>query len=196
MLDPITKKLPKSFFQQPTTDVARGLLGKVITHKTAEGTAAGRIVEVEAYLYREDPACHASKGKTARNAAMFGPAGTAYVYLIYGMYYCFNVVTALAGEGEAVLVRALEPLTGLELMAARRSTNDVRQLASGPGKLCQALAINRKQDGLDLTDSPLMLTDDGFLADNIITTTRIGISVAVDLPLRFYVAGNPYISRK
>lgn len=196
MPESLTVKLPKSFFQQPTIEVARGLLGKVLTHQTAEGSTAGRIVEVEAYLSCDDPACHASRGKTARNAAMFGPAGTAYVYLIYGMYYCFNVVTGPEEEGEAVLVRALEPLLKLELMATRRGTDDVRQLASGPGKLCQALAISRKQDGLDLTSSPLMLTDDGYMADNIITATRIGISVAVNLPLRFYVAGNPYVSRK
>lgn len=196
MSELFSEKLPKSFFQQPTLDVARGLLGKVLTHKTAEGSAAGRIVEVEAYLYCNDPACHASRGKTARNAAMFGPAGTAYVYLIYGMYYCFNVVTGVEGEGEAVLVRALEPLSGFDLMTTRRVTDDVRQLASGPGKLCQALAINRKQDGLDLTNSPLVLADDGYTVDNIITATRIGISVAADLPLRFYVAGNPYVSRK
>jgi DNA-3-methyladenine glycosylase len=190
------RNLPDSFFSVPTEDVARQLLGKLLVHNTADGVTAGRIVETEAYLFEDDPACHAARGKTVRNAAMFGSAGTAYVYLIYGIHYCFNVVTNREGVGEAVLVRALEPVCGLELMAARRGTEKTLQLASGPGKLCCAMEIGRLQNGADLLHSPLFLADDGYQADQIVSTGRIGISVAAELPLRFYLAGNPYISRK
>ncbi|MDW7652425.1 MAG: DNA-3-methyladenine glycosylase [Bacillota bacterium] len=188
--------LPVSFYSSPTVDMAKSLLGKILVHETEEGLTAGRIVETEAYLSRCDAACHASRGKTARNAAMFGPAGTAYVYLIYGVHYCFNVVTGCEGEGEAVLVRALEPVCGLQIMAKRRSTEVKKQLASGPGKLCQAMAIDIRQNGLALTSGPLFVTDDGYTIEEIMAVPRIGISVAAELPLRFYPAGNPYVSRK
>ena len=192
----MNKRLQLSFYQEPTVDMARALLGKLLVHKTGDGTTAGRIVETEAYLFYNDPACHAARGETPRNKAMFAQAGTAYVYLIYGIHYCFNVVTGSIGEGEAVLVRALEPVLGLELMAKRRGTDVSKQLASGPGKLCQAMAINSKHNGTDLTCGSLYLADDGNEPEEIIATTRIGISVATDLPLRFYVSGNPYVSRK
>jgi DNA-3-methyladenine glycosylase len=190
------KRLTKYFYQSPTRDVAYSLLGKILCHETDEGVTAGRIVEVEAYLYRYDGACHAARGKTARNAAMFGPAGTAYVYLIYGIYHCFNVVTGQPGEGEAVLIRALEPLTGLELMVERRGTDDKRMLARGPGRLCRAMGITPALNGRDLRKKPLYLAEDRYTVTEIVTTTRIGISVATDLPLRFYIAGNAYVSRK
>lgn len=191
-----TKQLDKDFYLRPTEDVARALLGKVLVHEGTAGVTTGRIVEVEAYLYHDDAACHASRGQTARNAPMFGPPGTAYVYLIYGIHYCFNVVTGLEGEGEAVLVRALEPLTGMEIMAQRRGTNEPKKMANGPGKLCRAMAITKAHNGHDLNRSPLYLADDGFAVSEVVTTTRIGISVATDLPLRFYLANNPFISRK
>lgn len=193
------KKLDEDFFcSGSTVEIARGLLGKTLCHETAEGVAAGRIVEVEAYLSVEDPACHASKGKTARNATMFGPAGTAYVYLIYGVHYCFNVVTGRVGVGEAVLIRALEPLYGLELMGKRRKTDKKQALASGPGKLCQALAIGLGQNGLRLWHSPLYLAEhpEEQTVEKIVSRPRIGLSVATELLLRFYLDGNPYISRK
>jgi DNA-3-methyladenine glycosylase len=190
------QRLTVRFFAKPTVEVACSLLGKILVHASAAGIAAGRIVETEAYLFHQDPACHAARGKTTRNAAMFGPPGTAYVYLVYGLYHCFNVVTGKAGEGEAVLIRSLEPLSGLELMASRRGTTDTRLLASGPGRLCQALAINLLQNGADLSAGPLYLAEDGYPKAEINTTGRIGIRVAADLPLRFYIAGNPFVSRK
>lgn len=196
MTEYFTDMLPATFYQGSTVQVAQSLLGKVLVHRTAEGIAAGRVVEVEAYLYRDDPACHAARGKTARNAAMFGPPGTAYVYLIYGIHYCFNVVTGREGEGEAVLVRALEPLMGLELMAVRRGMEQKKQLCSGPGKLCRALAIGPAQNGADLMHGPLYLADDGCPAQEVTTATRIGITAGAELPLRFYLRNNPYISRK
>jgi DNA-3-methyladenine glycosylase len=188
--------LDPSFYGGETEQVARSLLGKVLVHQTPQGLTAGRLVEVEAYLYRGDPACHAARGRTARNAAMFGPAGTAYVYLIYGIHYCFNVVTGKEGEGEAVLVRALEPLTGLEIMRERRGTVQAGRLCSGPGKLCRAMAIGPAQNGASLCREPFYLADDGFLPGDVVSTTRVGITAGADLPLRYYLAGNPYISRK
>ncbi|MCR3921622.1 MAG: DNA-3-methyladenine glycosylase [Firmicutes bacterium] len=191
-----SKLLDADFYDMPTVDVARALLGKILIHETVEATTAGRIVEVEAYLAHDDAACHAARGQTARNAPMFGLPGTAYVYLIYGIHHCFNVVTGQVGEGEAVLIRALEPLLGLTTMADRRGTSVLKKIAVGPGNLCCALAINRKHNGHNLQKYPLYLTEDGFQARDIITTTRIGISVATALPLRFYLAANPFISRK
>lgn len=190
------KHLPINFYNRSTSEIARALLGKVLVHNTQDGVTAGRIVEVEAYLFRDDPACHAARGRTRRNEAMFGSAGTAYVYLIYGIYHCFNVVTAGEGEGEAVLIRALEPLQGLPLMVDRRGCNNEQLLTSGPGRLCQAMAIDSRQSGADLATEPLYLADDDFHTGDIITTTRIGISVGAELPLRFYLAGNRFVSRK
>ncbi|NLZ92911.1 MAG: DNA-3-methyladenine glycosylase [Firmicutes bacterium] len=191
-----TKYLDNNFYSATTENVARSLLGKVLVHETTEGVTAGRIVEVEAYLSRGDAACHAARGQTMRNAPMFGPAGTVYVYLIYGIHYCFNVVTGQIGEGEAVLIRALEPLLGLQTMFKRRGTDNLKKLASGPGNLCRAMGINLTHNGHDLRCPPLYIADDNFQATEIVTTTRIGISSAADLPLRFYLAHNPYISRK
>jgi DNA-3-methyladenine glycosylase len=196
MAKPLLQGLSQQFYDRPTVEVSRSLLGKILLHETAQGVTAGRIVEVEAYLFQDDPACHAARGKTIRNAAMFGPPGTSYVYLIYGMHYCFNVVTGIEGQGEAVLVRALEPLLGMDLMARRRGTNVAKQLCSGPGKLCQAMDIGPGQNGVSLADRPFYLADDGFSAEKIVTAKRIGISVGTELPLRFYLADNPYISRK
>ncbi|HZK25787.1 MAG TPA: DNA-3-methyladenine glycosylase [Oscillospiraceae bacterium] len=191
-----TKQLENNFFHRPTEDVARALLGKVLVHQGTAGVTAGRIVEVEAYLYRNDAACHAARKQTIRNRPMFGPPGTAYVYLIYGLHYCFNVVTGLEGEGEAVLVRALEPLAGLNIMAERRGTAVTKKMAAGPGNLCRALAITKAHNGHNLNRPPLYLADDDFVVSELVTTTRVGINVATDLPLRFYIANNPFISRK
>ena len=195
-------RLPVAFFAADTVSVARALLGAVLVSESPQGRTAGRIVETEAYLW-DDAACHASRGPTLRNQAMFGPPGRSYTYLIYGMYKCFNVVTAPRGTGEAVLIRALEPLDGLDLMASRRGTDAPRALCSGPGKLVIALGIGSLPNGSDLRKEPLRLLpasaypwSDGQGQGNVKVTTRIGITKDAHLPLRFYLEGSPFISRK
>jgi DNA-3-methyladenine glycosylase len=187
--------ISREFYLQPTVDAARDLLGKVLVHRTRRGILAGRIVETEAYT-SNDPACHACKGMTKRNAMMFGEPGHAYVYFTYGMYHCFNAVTAPEGVGEAVLVRAAEPLEGVEIMEENRGTEVLTNLCSGPGKLCMAFGLDRRHNGLDLTNSELVIVDDGWLPGEIVTATRIGIRLGADLPWRFYLAGNPHVSRR
>jgi len=192
------RPVPAGFFSAGTVSVARALLGKVLVSQSPEGRTAGRIVETEAYL-RDDAACHASRGETKRNRAMFGPAGRSYTYLIYGMYRCFNVVTGPKGLGEAVLIRALEPIEGLDLMAHRRGVAGPKALCSGPGKLVIALGIADLPDGSDLRKGPLVVAEDGpemREPGKIAVTTRIGISKDAHLPLRFYLEGNSWISRK
>lgn len=187
--------LPRDFYLQDTVDAARSILGKVLVHRAPEGTIAGRIVEAEAYT-SDDPACHACRGMTKRNAPMFGPPGHAYVYFTYGMYYCFNAVTAPEGVGEAVLIRAVEPLEGIDLMEENRGTDVLTNLTSGPGKLCMAFGLEKWHSTLDLTGSDLMILDDGFVPGEIVTTTRIGIRLAADYPWRFYLKGNPHVSKR
>ena len=186
--------LSSDFFTKDTIAVARALLGCVLVHKTDAGATSGIIVETEAYLHN-DPSCHAFKGMTKRNHAMFGSPGKAYVYFTYGMHYCFNIVTAPAGTGEAVLIRALEPLTGLELMRQRRNRQQKKELCSGPAKLTQAMGISLEQNEQELTKGNLILLT-GEKKGKIITTTRIGVTKGADLLLRFYIADNRYISRK
>ena len=189
-----------ALFRGATIDVAKRLLGTYLLHRTPEGTTVGRIVETEAYLATNDPACHASRGKTARNSPMFGAPGTAYVYFIYGMYECFNVVTASAGVGEAVLIRALEPVRGLEIMRRRRSSQDIYRLCRGPGCLTMAMGIDRTLNSADLRNGTLrILPRNAFGAvarETIITSERIGISVGDKLPLRFYFQNNPFVSKQ
>jgi len=193
--------LPVSFYQKKTIVVAKALLGTYLVHDSAEGRTVGRIVETEAYLSQIDPASHAYRGKTARNAVMFGPAGCAYIYFIYGMYYCFNVVTEVEGIGEAVLIRALEPVEGIELMKKRRGTDELRNLCSGPGKLVLAMGLKREHNALSLLSPPLMIWEHSALGEKpprrseIISTTRIGIKVGEELPLRFYLKGSTFASR-
>jgi DNA-3-methyladenine glycosylase len=199
------KLLTRAFFEAPPERVARRLLGKILVQKTkGRRPIAGRIVEVEAYLgphsKTADPAAHTHRGPTPRNQVLFGPAGHAYVYFIYGMYSCMNVSCEQEGHGGGVLIRALEPVAGIEQMARNRGLAPgaaACELTSGPGKLCQALGITRSADnGLDLTDpsSPLQLLDDGTRAGRILVTRRIGIRHAVELPLRFAIAGNGCVS--
>lgn len=189
------KVLPRSFYARDTVTVAKELLGKIIVNYTPAGPIAGRIVETEAYI-QGDPACHAARGMTPRNKVMFGPPGHAYVYFIYGMYHCFNTVTAQTGVGEAVLIRALEPLTGLPIMRANRRREKIVDLCSGPAKLVQALGILRQHNGVDLTVKPLVLLEGPAPREGIVTTTRIGINVGETLPFRFYLEGNMHVSRK
>lgn len=187
--------LPLSFYHQDTITLSKQLLGTQLVYESAEGITAGIIVETEAYL-SDDPACHAYRRKTQRNAAMFGPAGQAYIYQIYGMHYCLNVVTAQEGTGEAVLIRALEPTRGIDLMQLRRSTQVLKNLCSGPGKLVQAMGITSALNGISLLSSSLYLLPATTPVADIVTTTRIGITQGADLPYRFYIKGNSFISRK
>lgn len=205
--------LARDFFETRPELVAPRLLGKVLVHRTGGHLLSGRIVEAEAYLGPHndppDPAAHAHRGKTPRNAVLFGLAGHAYVYSIYGLYYCLNVSCEAEGKAGCVLIRALEPLAGLAEMAANRKLTAglpqtdtqtgtfLRQLTSGPSRLCQALGIVRAtHNGLDVTraDSPLQLRDDGFRLSEALVTPRIGIREAADRPLRFAVPGNPCVS--
>lgn len=200
-------KPPIEFFTQPAEQLAPLLLGWQLVHGSPAGTTSGIIVETEAYLSAGDPACHASRGQTARNQVMFGAGGQAYVYFTYGMHYCFNVVSGLEGRGEAVLIRALEPTEGKDLMARRRSAKvgnrlpntkysiPVTKLCSGPAKLVQAMGINMTLNGHSLTQKPLYLVPPSKPATQIVTTTRIGISQAADLPLRWYIKDSRFISR-
>ena len=187
------KGLSRDFFLEDTRKVAKNLLGKIMVRHLPEGKVRGKIVETEAYLSHNDPACHASRGKTKRNEMMFGPPGRAYVYFIYGMYYCFNVVTREKGRGEAVLVRALEPLEGIDIMKERRGVEDFFNLTSGPGKLCQALGIDKGLNGVDLLEGDLVILDGGEKPE-IEASPRVGIRVARARLLRYYIAGNPHVS--
>jgi DNA-3-methyladenine glycosylase len=191
------KPLPRSFYARDPATVARELVGKRLVRMTPEGLCGGRIVETEAYLSSRDPACHANRGMTRRNAAMFGPAGHAYVYMIHARW-CFNCVTEEVGLGSAVLIRAIEPLDGLPLMHARRGVESVFDLARGPARLCQALAIDRSHNTHDLTiGSNLWIEHDEQLngsPQKILRSPRIGISAATRRLLRFYLADCRYVS--
>ena len=186
--------LPQLFYERPTQEVARDLLGKVLVHNSEEGVASGTVVEAEAYLGANDPGSHASIRRTPRNSVMFGRAGVAYVYFTYGMHYCFNAVAKPTGMAGAVLVRALEPLEGISLMKERRRNEDLLALTSGPGKLTQALAIDASLNGADLTEGDLYIAE-GAKAEEIRTTYRIGLSKGVQLPYRYYVADSRFVSR-
>jgi len=191
--------LPQSFYLQPTPQVARDLLGCLLIHETPEGPCGGLIVETEAYLCADDPACHAALGRTKRNAAMFGPPGHAYVYRIHQVF-CLNLVTAPEGVAEAVLLRALEPTVGADLMRRRRGQHALKDLCSGPGKLCQALGVTLAENGVPVTQPPLYVSRvPASLRDAHVTqTTRVGIhpDKGAELPLRFYLGDSPFISRR
>jgi DNA-3-methyladenine glycosylase len=173
---------------------ARSLLGWKLVHEHPEGITAGFIVETEAYDMK-DAASHAFGGERIRNRSLFMNAGTVYVYFTYGMHYCFNIVTGAKGHGQGVLIRALEPADGIELMSKRRKTDDIRNLCSGPAKLVQAMGITKADDGTRLGRGRLWL-EPGFEPEQITQTARIGITKNVEHPWRFYVTGSPYISRK
>ena len=188
--------LTARFYDRATDIVARDLLGAVLECSTPEGTTRARIVETEAYLGPDDPACHAVAGLTRRTAHLFGPPGFAYVYLIYGMYWCFNAVTREPGHGAAVLVRAVHPLDGLDLMRRRRpkAMRD-RDLTNGPGKLSLAMGIVGTMSGESLRDGPIIIRAGDPVADeDVVVTPRIGITRAADWPLRFLVRNDPFVS--
>lgn len=195
--------LPRDFYQPSAKVVAPLLLGHYLLRRTPEGLCGGEIVETEAYL-TDDPACHAYKRETPRNRAMWGEHGRAYVYLIYGYHFCFNAVCQPKGIAEAVLVRAIEPTFGREILKQNRPVPRERDLTNGPAKFCAAMHIDRALDGVDICDAGSQLfiarnpQREQFLKDNapLITTTRIGITQAADWPLRFYLEGSQYVSKK
>jgi DNA-3-methyladenine glycosylase len=190
--------LPVAFFRRPAEMVAAELLGMVVVSSVGGKVTEARIVETEAYLGYDDPASHGYlHRRNARNEALFGPPGSWYVYLSYGMHWCANIVCQRPGLASAVLLRALEPLTGLEIMRRRRGGVSDRQLCSGPGKLSQALGIARDLDGSRMADSPVVVRRPDSIEDiEIAATPRIGITKAADWPLRFCLAGSPWTSRK
>lgn len=189
--------LPVAFFRQDAETVARGLLGAVVVSEVRGCLTAGRIVEVEAYLGAEDPASHAWRlRRHPGNEALYGPAGNWYVYRSYGMHWCTNLVTGPPGRGAAVLLRALEPLEGLEAMRRRRGMTEPRVLCAGPGRLCQALGITRALDGTPMRRSVVRVERGKELTgEDVVATPRIGISRAADWPLRLMLRGSPWVSR-
>ena len=197
-IDQFKKILPVEFYNRDTVTVAKDLLGKVLVHTTEAGAAAGVIVETEAYL-QGDPACHANRGMTKRNRSMFGPPGTAYVYLIYGVHYCFNVVARAQGIGEAVLIRALRPVYGQTIMQSRRGKSiQEHKLASGPGNLTRAMGIDSHLDGVELQAGNLFVSEFRTYARALIVSApRVGISQARESLLRFYPEPEQkYVSRR
>jgi DNA-3-methyladenine glycosylase len=185
--------LKRPFYERPTVEVARDLLGKILVH----GRTAGMIVETEAYPGGDDFASHSARGITPRTRVIFGPPGHAYVYFIYGMYQCLNLICEPDGTAGCVLVRAIEPLAGVEIMRNRRpSARKIEDLASGPGKLALALAISLQHNGADVTRGSLVVREPTEKRRfEIRTTPRIGISQCVDAPLRFLIAGNRCVSK-
>lgn len=196
------KILPRKFYIRPVVTVARELLGKVLVKSEEKGLLAGRIVEVEAYDGIIDEASHSFKGKTKRNEIMFNYGGFFYVYFTYGAHFCCNVVTGKKNHGAAVLIRAIEPVNGIDFMIEKRfgrklkSDKEIFNLTSGPGKVCKAFGFNKVHSGIDLTGKSIYLIDKPKLkANKIGVSKRIGISKSVDLPWRFFEIGNPFLSR-
>ena len=188
--------LTRSFYRRDTVKVAPDLIGKHLVRVTVYGEMVGRIVEVEAYRGRDDPASHAFRGLTPRNAPMFGDPGHAYIYFTYGNHYCLNITTQKAGSPGAVLLRAVEPIEGIRLMKRFRPNVSDTQLTSGPGKLTKALAIDKALNEQDMTeDGPLFVTDPDKRESEIYQSTRIGISDGQDKLWRFYINGNLYVSK-
>ncbi len=199
--------LPREFFSRDPVTVGRELLGKLLIRREGRTLMAGRIVEDEAYLGVEDPAAHAYSGRTPRNSVLFGPPGHAYVYFIYGNHYCLNVSCMAEGDAGCVLLRAMEPVFGREAMAQARGLqlssiprpSQLRLISSGPGRLSQALGITRLRDNdkdLAVPSSDLWFADDGYRPARIAATTRVGITKAVEYPLRFVIAGSPFVSAR
>jgi DNA-3-methyladenine glycosylase len=197
-MDPANAQpLPRPFYDRPPEIVAPDLIGKLLIRKTRLGICGGRIVETEAYLPANDPACHGARGQTKRNASIFGPPGHLYVYAIHAKW-CLNAVTLPAGIGCAVLIRAIEPLFGIEQMQARRPLATLHDLARGPARLCAALDVNKEQDGVDLTlPATIWIALEPGANDRTFSvgvSPRIGVTSAHDLQLRFYERGSPFVS--
>lgn len=192
-------KLLRPFYSRPALDVASDLLGKVLVRRLNGRKLSGMIVETEAYVGPHDLACHASKGRTRRTEVMFGPAGFAYVYMIYGFHYCLNAVTDFEGYASAVLIRAIEPLENVAVMRSfRRGSPRDRDIGSGPGKLTQAMAIDKQLNGEDMEGKILWIEDRNFRPGRVRTSPRVGVDYAGeyrDKHWRFYVEGNPHVSR-
>lgn len=188
--------LKKEDFEKSALIIAKNLLGSYLVHNSLEGLTVGRIVETECYLGANDIASHAFHGITERNKIMFGPSGHFYIYFTYGMHYCINIVTEKEGIAEAVLIRALEPIKGIELMQHRRHTDNITNLSNGPAKLTQAMGINKKINGLSVESPQLYLTPTNDHSFKIIHKPRIGIKANTDKLWRFYIENNPYISAK
>lgn len=191
------RKVAPDFFKGSTEEVAKKLLGKILVRNINGKILSGMIVETEAYLDENDFASHSAVGITERNKVMFGEAGLAYVYFTYGMHYCFNVVTGSVGRGSAVLIRALQPLEGIDLMKKFRKKEDTFILTNGPAKLCQALKIDRKINGVNLKSSPEIFIAEMEQSNNfeIVVTKRIGIKKSQELPLRFFIKANKFVSK-
>jgi DNA-3-methyladenine glycosylase len=197
------KILPRKFYTREVKAVAKDLLGKILVNKNGNSILAGKIVEVEAYDGKIDQAAHTFIGKTKRNEIMFNEGGYFYVYFSYGAHYCCNVVTGKKGHGTAVLIRAIEPVNGVKKMIKNRYGRDLLNererfnLTSGPGKVCQAMGINKSHYGADLTNSSIFILDSQKVRkDMIVVTKRIGIKKSIELPWRYYIKDNPYVSRK
>jgi DNA-3-methyladenine glycosylase len=197
------RKLKKSFYRRELLEVARSLLGKTLVKDNGKGNLTGKIVEVEAYHGDFDEAAHSYRGITKRTEIMFQTGGYLYVYFTYGAHHCCNVVTGKKGQGTAVLIRAVEPLSGIETMIKNRfgrklkNDKEIFNLTSGPGKTCQAFGINRRHSGIDLTgDKIFILEAEKIKSKDIGVSKRIGITKSVDLPWRFFIKDNPYLSRK
>jgi DNA-3-methyladenine glycosylase len=200
----LTGKLPRKFYSRKTEIVAQELLGETLIYKTDEGVISGKIVETEVYLGQGDPGSHAYRGITQRNRVMFGSPGKAYIYLIYGKHHCFNIVTEKDGVAGAILIRALEPKEGIELMKKNRRIDELlSRLTNGPGKLTEALGITGSMNGVDLTGDRLFIMSENSPRKKgrtpkdfrIITTRRLGIRKGKNLPYRYYIEGSKFISR-
>ena len=189
------KRLGRKFYDRPTLKVAKELLGKYLVVKKGGHLLSGKIVETEAYDGFKDPASHAYRGMTSRNQTMFGPPGYAYVYLTYGMHHCLNLVTQKKGYPAAVLIRAIEPVDGVELMKRRRGRQRLKDLTSGPAKLCQALGVDRRMNGADLRSHTIFVEDRGEVPGRIARSSRIGVNDGREKKWRFYLRSNEFVSR-
>jgi len=191
------KPLPRSFYARDTKEVAKDLLGKILVRKFSQGIMKGKIVETEAYYGENDPASHAFRGRTKRAKIMWESPGLAYIYLIYGMYYLFNIVTEEKGKAGAVLIRALRPIEGIELMKKISKIDEVKNLTNGPGKLTQTFAITLREHKQDLTSGSLVIIEDSKKEKfEIISTRRIGVKAGGQAELRFYIKGDEFVSRR
>jgi DNA-3-methyladenine glycosylase len=190
------RKLPRRFYNRSTLEVARDLLGKRIVVDSGQGRLSASIVEVEAYVGEDDPACHAACGMTRRNEIMYGTSGFSYVYFIYGMYHCFNIVTEREGYPAAVLVRAAEPVEGLPIMLENSPNGTSETVLSGPGKFCRSLGIGLEHNGIDLTRDAVFVEDPGIPVGSIGIGPRIGIKKGVELPYRYFLIDSPSVSAR